>query len=266
MATAATGSPIDAHGSLVVIDMARLPGRQSLARELAAQLNAALAADGEVDSEFRLIVSDERIELCDRRMKVGQGVSADFSAIDRRSASRSEPIARAMGRGSRTIIDATAGLGKDSFRLASLGFEVTAIERSPIVAALLNDGLRAARTDQTLSHAMLDRVRLVVGDAREALTTLPRPDVVYLDPMYPPKRKEAALPKKRMQILQALLGPDIDSTELFELAMRQAIHRVVVKRPTYAPPLTPHPVASHEGKLARFDVYVPHARAAPLRR
>ncbi len=59
-------------------------------------------------------------------------------------------IAKAVGiaQGVRPrVLDATAGLGKDAFVLASLGCQMQLIERQPLVAALLEDGLaRAAMT------------------------------------------------------------------------------------------------------------------------
>jgi len=55
-----------------------------------------------------------------------------FAALSRR-----QPLARALGRKARRVVDATAGLGQDSFLIASLGPTVLALERSPIIAALL---------------------------------------------------------------------------------------------------------------------------------
>ena len=61
---------------------------------------------------------------------------------------KKEAIARAMGLKSHTsplILDTTAGLGRDSFLLASLGFQVQMLERSPIIHALLKNAIvRAA--------------------------------------------------------------------------------------------------------------------------
>ena len=42
------------------------------------------------------------------------------------------------------MLDATAGLGRDAFVLASLGCQVTLIERVPAVAALLENGIERA--------------------------------------------------------------------------------------------------------------------------
>jgi 16S rRNA (guanine1516-N2)-methyltransferase len=60
---------------------------------------------------------------------------------------RGQALAKAMGlRAGKTptVIDATAGLGRDSFLLASLGAQVTMIERSDQMHALLVKGMDEA--------------------------------------------------------------------------------------------------------------------------
>jgi 16S rRNA (guanine1516-N2)-methyltransferase len=117
-----------------------------------------------------------------------------------------------------------------------------------VVAALVNDAL--GRDRQT---ALL---RLIVGDARTILPTLdPAPDVIYLDPMFPPKRRKSAAVRKELALLRRLAGDDPDAHELFEVARRCARQRVVVKRPDHAAPLAPNPTVSYGGKLVRYDVY-----------
>ena len=82
------------------------------------------------------------------------------------------------------------------------------------------------------------------------------PDVVYLDPMYPPKKK-SALVKKEMRICRMLVGEDEDAGELLEIARRVARRRVVVKRLRHAPPLKANAAAEYVGRTVRYDVYQP---------
>ena len=61
---------------------------------------------------------------------------------------RGHNLAKAVGMKSnknRTIVDATAGLGYDSFILASLGANVTLIERSEKIHKLLQEGINEAK-------------------------------------------------------------------------------------------------------------------------
>jgi len=173
----------------------------------------------------------------------------------RRAGLRKEALARAVGLGSgtRTVLDATAGLGGDSALLAWLGAQVTAVERQPVVAALLRDGLRRAAADPRFG-ALAGRVQVVVGDAREVLRAGEPPDAVLIDPMFPAGR--TALGRGELQLLRRIVGEDEDADELLAVALAVARRRVVVKRPARASPLAGRaPHLSSRGASTRFDVY-----------
>jgi 16S rRNA (guanine1516-N2)-methyltransferase len=107
---------------------------------------------------------------------------------------------------------------------------------------------------------------LVVADAKALLWDVPveeAPDVVYLDPMFGPRKSKTALSKKEMRILGRLIGNDPDAGDLFEAATRAARQRVVVKRRSGAPPLVPQPHTCYSGKIARFDLYLPGSVVGP---
>jgi len=182
----------------------------------------------------------------------------------KRSQHSRELVAKAVGiKSGQTlrVLDATAGLGRDAFILASRGCDVQMLERSPVVALMLEDALLRASADVEVVSTT-DRMSLQQADASEFMRSLsPQdcPEVVYLDPMFPERSKSASV-KKEMRLLQQLLGADMDTQELFEAALQVATRRVVVKRPRLAPcisDLTPHHVV--EGKSGRFDIY--HTRA-----
>lgn len=172
---------------------------------------------------------------------------------------KNQPLARAiLAQQQPHIIDATAGMGGDGFVFASLGCQVTLIERSPIVSALLADALERAQHPDTPPEirAITERMTLIQADAADYLS---QPDVycdvVYCDPMYPEKKKAAAAPKE-MQALQQLVGPDQDSENLLASALTTAQKRVVVKRPKKAPPLIgPAPNAAISSPNTRYDLY-----------
>ncbi len=164
-----------------------------------------------------------------------------------------------------TVLDGTAGLGRDAFVLASLGCKVQMVERHPVVAALLDDGLNRAKQDSEIGGWVSERVTLLHASSHDALNKLAndesfvRPDVVYLDPMYPhpENKKKSALVKKEMRVFQSLVGADNDADALLEPALQLATKRVVVKRPDYANWLAEQkPSMAIETKKNRFDVYV----------
>ena len=177
---------------------------------------------------------------------------------------RNQLIAKAVGLKpnlSPVVLDATAGLGKDAFVLASLGCHVYMSERNPFVRVLLEDGLRRAsaiaENQPKLKH-ILERLKLVIGDAKELFKSqfMKTAEVIYLDPMFPNPEKRA-LVKKDMQMLQYLVGEDKDAEDLLNIALSTKVERIVVKRPR-----TEDAIASQkanytlDGKRNRYDIYL----------
>lgn len=188
-------------------------------------------------------------------------VAVDFGAAGmrhRRRSGHNELLGKAVGVGKRPglrVIDATAGLGRDSFVLADLGCSVTLCERNPLVACLLESGLQAAQCgDDPWLAQVTGRMRLHRGPAQESGAAA---DVIYLDPMFPQRDKSAAV-KKEMALFQLLLeGEPDDGSELLEWALSQDVARVVVKRPPKAPALGGiNPSHVIRGKAVRYDVHV----------
>ena len=174
-----------------------------------------------------------------------------------------EAISKAVGikKGHRpNIVDATAGLGRDAFVLATMGCRVHMIERSDVIAKLLEDGLRRAEQDEKIGTMIKENLSLTCGDSRQELLHTPfEPEVIYLDPMFPHKEK-SALVKKEMRMLQDVVGPDDDADELLKVSLHIATKRVVVKRPAYADFLAESkPQTSIKTKNHRFDIYLINA-------
>lgn len=247
----------------VAADRRNLEAGQDLARRLGlAFLNPGAAVAN--PAPFILNLSGDGLALLSAEGRFGR-ISCDFAGgrlwhRHRHGGGLSQAIARAVGlkhSPELRIADLTAGLGEDAFVLAGLGASVVMVERHPVVAALLEDGLRRARQVAPNADilAAVERLMLVVADARTWLAQAPPPDVIYLDPMFP-ERHKSALVRKEMQVLQLLVGADDDSDELLEQALERARYRVVVKRARHAPPLAGRePSFAVVGKTTRFDVH-----------
>ncbi len=219
------------------------------------------------EAQFQLQLSGEHLQLINREEPKSGAVYVDFvgGAVGHRrrfGGGRGQAIAKAVGlKGGANpdVIDATGGLGRDALVLASLGCKITLIERSPVVAALLEDGLNRAKEDKEIGAWVNERLRLIHADAidwMDALSESDFPQVVYLDPMFP-HRTKSALVKKEMRLLQQLLGVDPDADRLLPAAQRIARKRVVIKRPDAAPYLSDvEPTTTIHSKKHRFDVYV----------
>lgn len=197
---------------------------------------------------------------------------------------------RVKGREKLRVIDATAGMGEDSLLLAAAGCEVTLFEQDPVIAALLQDTMRRALEDAAL-HEIVMRMQLVEGDSighlrkfgeagtgsyapeddaghacpaltasaatgNDADTALKRPDVIYLDPMFP-ERQKSGLVKKKFQLIHYLEAPAENEEALMQAALTARPFKIVVKRPAKGPYLAGlKPSYSLDGKAIRYDCYV----------
>lgn len=172
---------------------------------------------------------------------------------------RGQALAKAVGlsRGvTPDIVDATAGLGRDAFLLASLGARITLIERSAAMHDLLAEGLDRARAEGGRYAETVGRMTLLHGDSCSLLPRLD-PQVVLVDPMHPP-RNNTALVKKEMRLIREIVGTDPDAAQLMQVALESARNRVVLKWPLRADPMPSLPRPSHQikGKSTRYDVFV----------
>ncbi|MGD8593525.1 MAG: class I SAM-dependent methyltransferase [Gammaproteobacteria bacterium] len=269
----------DAHPQTKVIVWAANTALNAVAQSIATKLQLSqqttpsLADLHNSPYEFALAVvpnsiCEYQLELHDLSQKKTKLIidyaGGDIAHRAQHGGGRRQALAKAMGLKSGhspNVIDATAGLGRDAFVLANLGCRVRMVERSPIMACLLEDALRRAAYDEHLNPWINQRLQLVTGDALQKIPLLceaSATDAIYIDPMYPPRSK-SALVKKEMRFIQALVGKDIDSEELLAVALKYSTKRVVIKRPSYAAPIEgPKPSHTIESKNTRYDVYIAH--------
>ncbi len=215
-----------------------------------------------LNSQFYLQQQAGKWGLYDATAPKQHPVVVDFLSAEslyrQRQGSRQEAVVKAIGaKGSAPwhVLDATPGLGRDAFVLASAGCHVTLVERHPVVAWLLADGLARLAIAQPDLAA---RLQLLQGNSITMMHDWQHHAVnaVYLDPMFP-HRKKSALVKKEMRVFQQLVGSDPDADALLPSALTLASQRVVVKRPNTAPPLGDNKVSmSVTSKKHRFDVYL----------
>ena len=245
---------------------ARVPTRQSLVAALTRKAGVCEGKGQVAEDELRLVFLETGAELWDHTTR-RHGLSIGFDDIDLRTGpgnlSHRQPLAKAMGKRARHILDATGGFGHDAALLTCMGWDVTCVERHPCLAIILELAAAQVGKSPRLFKAMGDRLRVVHGDACQVLTkgTYPTPpDVVYMDPMFEP-RHGSAKPRKRAQLLQRLVGTDQDAPALLAVA-RNVCRRVVVKRPNDGAPLAASPDVVFKGRQVRYDVYLQQAGMA----
>jgi 16S rRNA (guanine1516-N2)-methyltransferase len=245
------------------------------AKELSSVLGYPLVTDigspdnYQTDPSYVLLVGEDGLSLFPSNRRLHGPIRVDFmfgSNNHRRrfGGGNGQAIAKAVGVSGRflpRVLDLTAGLGGDGFVLASLGCRVSLVERHPLICSLLRDGINRAREEGESDPSIRDlmnRLDLIECDSLEILSDITidqRPDVIYLDPMFPHRKKSAKV-KKEMQAFQHIVGSDIDSDGLLERALEIARYRVVIKRPSVAKFLgDKKPTYSLEGKSTRFDIF-----------
>lgn len=245
-----------------------LPQAQVLAERLGCPLKQDTDVAALTEPEF-VMMFDDGVSLQQTGRKAPGPIRAEFAegSVDHRrkfGGGKGQMIAKAVGVKAGVyprVMDATAGLGKDAFVLATLGCHVQLLERSPIVHALLADGLARAHDymgDDPELPQIISRMELLEVDSQNYLLEIPdeqRPDVIYLDPMFPERQKSADV-KKEMAAFHHVVGKDEDADSLLEKALAKANYRVVVKRPRKAPFIANKtPSFQLEGKSSRYDIY-----------
>lgn len=215
------------------------------------------------DQRFSLSYRDLSLQLTDHQQPKLTPLFVDFAGGKHQhrrkfGGGKSQPIAKAVGLNKKRdlhILDATAGLGSDSFVMASIGAQVTMCEQHPVVQCLLEDGLQRGLIHHDIM-SICQRMQLVKLSAQTYLQQEKTEfDVIYLDPMFPVRQKTAAV-KKEMAIFHHLVGEDHNDGLLLQLALQYARFRVVVKRPKAAGFFADQsPSLSLEGKSGRFDIY-----------
>lgn len=167
---------------------------------------------------------------------------------------------QALGKKNKNILDATGGWGNDALLMCTQGYTVTLCERSPVMALLLMDAMRRLGRTHWARQNQVTVPTVVFTDAIEFLQSnsikLDQFDSVYLDPMFPEKRKKSAAVNKYMQLLQKMIGADADAVDLLKASLQSGIVRTIVKRPSYAEPLIRNPSDRFSSKLVSYDVYL----------
>lgn len=232
----------------------------ALAQQLAVDVLVSEQAVGS-ECEFFLAYRHGALKLLDKQTLKKGGLLVEIEPRPGEQHSYPAPkkdlLAQAVGKKTETIVDATCGWAQDSLALFRMGYQLTCIERSPVMAALIADGLQRLAVKDWVLNRELQVPQLLVGNAIDLLAQLPQtPDCIYLDPMFPPKRKKSAATRKSMAVLRDILGDDLDKQQLFDAAMQTAGKRVVVKGPDDAEPLGGSPSMSFNSKLLRYDVYL----------
>jgi 16S rRNA (guanine1516-N2)-methyltransferase len=228
-----------------------------------------LASSSKQQTPYLLYLHHDRLELRSTQSKKQNAICIDFLEGKTRhrrlyGGGKGQAIAKAIGvkkNPNADVIDATAGLGRDAFVLASIGCNVTLLERNPVIYSLLENALlRVKCSDDIEVKKICSRMTLINQNANDYLSAQKKSDyadVIYLDPMFPSRKKSAKV-KKEMSYFHDIVGTDNDSDALLILSIKRANKRIVVKRPRLEKSLAglnAHFIIA--GKSTRYDIYLP---------
>ena len=232
----------------------------SLAQILKLDLCQHQQIDGEV-IDFYLFIDENGLALQATTKPAPGPLRVEFSKLHKRIADAllNQNLLKACGvrKANRpSVLDATAGLGTDSFLLTAAGCCVQALEVNPIVYALLSDGFERYKQLGKQEQELISRLKIRNENFLDTNASRGKVEVVYLDPMFPPKSKTAQV-KKGMAYVQNLIGSDCQGEKMFEIAKKYAQERVVVKRAKSSPNITENQSdITFKGSSSRFDVYL----------
>jgi 16S rRNA (guanine1516-N2)-methyltransferase len=118
--------------------------------ELAASLNVALYCltklPDPLQQQFFLCYREGCLKLLDQQSLKKGGLMVEIEPRPGEQHSYPAPkkdlLAVAVGKKSKTIVDATTGWAQDSLALFRMGYSLTCMERSPVMSALIQDGFQ----------------------------------------------------------------------------------------------------------------------------
>ena len=215
------------------------PEHFALAREMAAKLKAPFAERGNTSLDALreqygvscVMVAKERlvVDTPDGELYFHPGMAHLRLKNLRRG--ESDHLLNALGiEEGMSILDCTLGMGADaiveSFGVGETG-EVIALEKNPIVAALIAHGLETSEREHPTTVAAMRRIHVICADYLDYLREQSDNsfDVVYFDPMFRHPFTESA----GIHPLRFLADPRPVSSEAIREAGRVARHCVVLK-------------------------------------
>ena len=144
----------------------------------------------EVTTPLNLNYNYEYVELRDIEKNISIHIDFLGGTLAHRQqygGGRGQSIAKAIGlkQGTPppTVIDATAGLAKDAYLLACLGCSMTLLERSPIIAELINDAIHRASDHENFKSILETGFKVINQSSIDYLTKLSNSELPDVSPV-----------------------------------------------------------------------------------
>ena len=208
--------------------------------------------DKVITENLSINFNKDRIELINASYKEAVSISIDFldeainNKIKSRLSGKKDVFSKLFPIKNSTLLDCTAGYGRDSYVLRSMGFNITMIENSPVMSLLLNDALKKLK---------LSNFKMYHGNSYDYLNHSEKYyDYIYIDFMFD-KLKKNSLSSKNDETLKLISFQENNKNNLIRLAIKKANSRVVVKEPKYSLSNILKPEYTIKTKLLNFNIY-----------
>ena len=126
-----------------------------------------------------------------------------------------------------SILDCTGGFAKDAAVLASLGNDVTLIDRNPLIMSLLIDAREKIKSDDI--RYIFSRIKIRFGNCIEFIrNTSKNFEYVYFDFMF--NINKSALPSKNEQFLREIVKNDInENIDIIHETIQRVKSKIIIK-------------------------------------
>ena len=206
-----------------------------------------------IDKNLQLHFLKDQIYLLNSKYKDPVKIYIDFNdpkfikKNNQRLHDKKDVFWKVFSQSNSAILDCTAGFGRDSFLLDSMGHDVTMIENSPIVAMLLKNALRRSNNIN---------IKLFFGNAYDYMKhSNEKYDYIYIDFMFE-KLKNKSLSSKNDEALKMISFNDNDKNKIIQLAQSVSNKKVIVKEPrnTVSGILKPNYII--KTRLLKYNIYL----------
>ena len=208
--------------------------------------------DKTITQNLSINFNKEGVELINNNYKKPVSIMIDFfdkrmnNKIKQRLSGKKDIFHKLFPKKNSTLLDCTAGYGRDGYILRSMGFNVTMIENSPIISLLLNDALKKLKLSDFIMYH---------GNSYDYLSHSEKYyDYIYIDFMFN-KLKKNSLSSKNDETLKLISFQENDKNNIIRLAIKKSNSRVVVKEPKNSLSNILKPEYTIKTKLLNFNIY-----------
>ena len=126
-----------------------------------------------------------------------------------------------------SILDCTGGFARDAAILASLGNNITLIERNPLIMSLLVDAKEKIKIDDI--RYIFSRIKSRFGNCIDFIrNTNKHFDYIYFDFMF--NTNKSALPSKNEQFLRKIVKNDInENIDIINETIQRVRSKIIIK-------------------------------------